>query len=124
MQSIVGVVDVTRVHIQKPTLLDWQYYSMKDKFHALKYEVAVSFNPSAKIIWVKGPYKGAPSDIRIAREALVPALRQRGEKMLADKGYLGDRDVLVCPIKEYANIPLTQQDRSFNRKLNSFRNQL
>ena len=81
----------------------------------------MSFNPSAKIIWVKGPYKGAPSDIRIASEALVPALRQRGEKMLADKGYLGERDVLVCPIKEYANIPLTQHDRSFNRKLKSIR---
>jgi hypothetical protein len=120
INGCVGVVDVTRVQIQKPGFNERSYYSAKDKFHALKYEVAVSLNPDARIIWLCGPFVGSASDITIAREYLVPLLEAGNETMLADKGYIGE-DVLICPIKENANAPLGARSIDFNLKLNKTR---
>jgi hypothetical protein len=66
------MVDVTRVQINKPGVNESRYYSAKDKFHAFKYEVDVSFNPRARIIWLKGTFKGSVYDITIARNELIP----------------------------------------------------
>jgi hypothetical protein len=51
-----GIVDVTRCRIHKPPTDERRFYSMKDKFHALKYEVAVTINSPYSIIMVNGPY--------------------------------------------------------------------
>lgn len=88
------------------------YWSAKDKFSALKYEVAVTLrNP--RIIWVSGPFKGSISDISIARErnGFIASMRNN-EVSLADKGYVG-ADKLWYPAKE----PCTPEQRRSNYKL-------
>jgi hypothetical protein len=84
-------VDVTRVQIQKPQgLVEKLFYSKKDKFHALKYEVVVSNAPNQKIVWMAGPCLGVVSDIRISREGGLLDSLGFGEQLLGDKGYVGD----------------------------------
>ncbi|SPQ99558.1 unnamed protein product (mitochondrion) [Plasmodiophora brassicae] len=49
---LTGIVDVTRVKIEKPALHPWEYYSKYDNFHALKFEVVVSAMKPHLIIWI------------------------------------------------------------------------
>lgn len=97
-----------------PSINQWEYYSYKDKFHALKYEVAISFH-APRIIWVNGPYKGAVSDITIARDKLIPAL-DNGELCLADKGYVGEAQHILCPYKPPRNDYEHQVNYAINKK--------
>jgi hypothetical protein len=57
---------VTRVEIQKPQgRIERDFYSAKDKFHAIKFEV-VSTIQDPKIVWVSPGYIGKDFDITIA----------------------------------------------------------
>ncbi|CEO99925.1 hypothetical protein PBRA_007659 [Plasmodiophora brassicae] len=114
---LTGIVDVTRVKIEKPALHPWEYYSKYDNFHALKFEVVVSAMKPHLIIWVSGPWKGAVSDITIARELLIPSLGE-GERLMGDKGYAGEPAKIITPI---SGRDLTRDDRAFNRRHNSVR---
>lgn len=69
-KNISKVVDVTRCRINQPKLQPWAFYSAKDKFFTVKYEVVCSYKKPYKIIWLNGPFKGAVADIRIYREHL------------------------------------------------------
>ena len=79
------MIDVTECPIWEPQYYEWEYYSTKNKFHALKYEVAISMT-SHQIIWINGPYKGSVHDMKIARDKFLKQL-QATERALADKGY-------------------------------------
>lgn len=95
---------------------EWEFYSPKDKYHALKYEVAVSLNPNSRIVWLSGPFKGAAADVTIARRELIPLLRRDGEQMLADMGYEGPVE-LISPFKAYAGARLTNAQIRHNTDL-------
>lgn len=113
MDGVTSIVDVTRVKISNPVLHAWEYYSVKDGFPALKYEVAISLRN--KIIWVNGPYKGAVSDIEVARDRLCFAM-EINERALADKGYIGSGH-FYCPHRGAC----TPDQKRENAKHNSVR---
>ncbi len=110
--GICGVVDVTRAQVYRPKVGQRKLYSMKDKFHALKYELVVSLGPNQRIVWVNGPFPGSKADITCAREGLLNALGP-GERLLGDKGYVGDAR-LLCPKKKPRNGELSQEEILFN----------
>lgn len=115
-RHISGVVDVTRQRIQTPNFCAWEYWSGKDKFYALKYELAVSYRRPYKIIWFNGGYKGTISDIEVYRDQLKYALGNN-EYLLGDKGYLGDPS-LITPFKNPHGDILRDPDKlRFNHKL-------
>lgn len=91
------MLDVTRCKIETPSDMPWEYYSFKDKFHALKFEVAIRYK-DPRIIWVSDAYKGAVSDITIAREEFK-GKQDPGELALADLGYMGENDHFLVPYK-------------------------
>lgn len=116
VETLIGSVDVTRCRINKPQYQPWQYWSGKDKFYALKYEVVVSTKPK-RIIWVNGPYKGAFSDISIFRHRLsfiVPPTKL----LLGDKGYIGESSRILAP---YKGSNLTADQRRLNYKISRIR---
>lgn len=108
-KNVIGVVDVTRTKVSGGPHNRWEYYSFKDRFHAIKTEIAVSFRLPHKIIWVSTGYKGVVSDIRIARDGFTDFLGP-GQFALADLGYLGEPDKLLTPIKG----PKTNEELRFN----------
>ena len=86
---IIGAVDVTRVRIDKPTHSPWEYWSAKDKFHALKYEIAVSLQEDfCMIIWCNGTYRGVVNDRKVFKHRLRYLIPET-EEFLADSGYSG-----------------------------------
>ena len=103
-----SVLDVTRTKINQPSVDSWNYYSYKDGFYALKAEVAVSFRMPYRIIWVNCGFRGAVSDITIARSSFIEHLAAN-ERVLADLGYQGEPKLIV-PIRGQ----LTAEEKEWN----------
>ena len=118
--TITGAVDVTRVHIPRPPVNKHQYFSAKDKFHALKYEIATSIQTNQQaILWIYGPIKGSVSDLKIFQQKLKKEMG-KNEKMIADKGYIGE-DKLLTASKEIKHSLKNKQQTDFETNLNSIR---
>ena len=65
------------------------------------------------IIWYSGPHLGVTSDIKLFRQNSPPL--ERGERLLADKAYVGERGRLIAPYKKKrGEAQLTQRKRDFN----------
>jgi len=116
---ISGVVDVTRCQIVRPRNAPWSFYSAKDKFHALKYEVVCSPKKPVKIIWLSEPYAGSHSDITIYRHRLKWCLDE-DEYLLADKGYVGASHI----IHPYKGRRLTPDQKRINWKISRVRQKI
>ena len=98
-------LDVTRTKIPRPWSKKDQfaykrmkhYWSAKDKYHALKYEVIVSLGKYCKIVYVSGSWAGSIHDINIARNSSLLKLED-GEKVVADMGYIGQDNQIITPL--------------------------
>jgi len=106
MYGLSCILDVTRTKINKPRQDQAFYYSMKDRFHALKYELAVNSEPPYHIIWMSGPHYGSQADITIAREEFLTLLHP-DEFALADLGYQGEAQ-FITPFRERPNMDQNQ----------------
>ena len=109
------IVDVNRLQIFKPKRNQADYYSLKDKYHALKFELVVAID-NPRIIWVNGAFKGDECDIKIARKELIGNL-DVGERVLADLGYRGESQHLWTPVQN----PRLQAEHDMNRELHRTR---
>jgi len=93
------------------------WYSHKFKRSAVRYEIALCIL-TGDICWVSGPYEaGAWPDIKIFRDSLMSHL-EKGERVEADDGYIGEHPQWIkCP-KGFANLEETEfvQQRCRNRQ--------
>ena len=120
---ISGIVDVTRIRIPEPsTAPAYEFYSAKDKFHALKYEIVVSVGKNQQIVWVRGPCKGAVNDMKIFKTGLK-AMLEPGEKLLADLCYVGkeEEDRLITGAKADCGRFITDEELKHIARMNSLR---
>jgi hypothetical protein len=108
----VVAIDVTRTKICAPWSIDsWEreklkkfYWGGKDKFHALKYEIAVSLGKYNKIVFLSGGHAGSIHDITIARQYFLNILSPN-ESAVADTGYQGEyKFIIPMPETSYQNI--------------------
>jgi hypothetical protein len=70
-----------------------KWYSHKFNSTAVKYELAVSIK-TGDIVAFNGPFRGGQHDLSIFRYHLRRCLED-GEKVIADRGYRGDRKVIT-----------------------------
>ena len=91
---VYATVDGTDFRIQEPTPFSKRWYSHKFNGPGLRYEVAISIDKDG-ILWTNGPFPaGQYPDIKIFRQALR-SLLEPNEKVIADKGYIGEPDDVV-----------------------------
>lgn len=104
------------------------FYSHKFKKSAFRYEVALCIL-TGDIVWLNGPYPaGKWPDINIFRDSLQSHL-ERGERVEADDGYIGDHPSFVkCPggftnpkITEFMQQRVRNRQESINKRLKQFR---
>lgn len=101
-------------HSQKP------YFSPKHGCHGLKYEMAVHWR-TGRIVWLAGGVVASTHDLTVARTSgILTYLRQYKEYAFADKGYIGEEDVLLCPFKGHSG-ELTTEQSQWNSALGSQR---
>jgi DDE superfamily endonuclease len=116
-------VDGTHFHVKQPTdfSVAKRFFSYKFKKPALSYEVALCIQ-TGSIVWINGPFPGTYHDITIFRTSLLSHL-DRGERVEADDGYIGEAPEHVkCPMS-FANpletTKMQQQVRSRQETVNA-----
>ena len=110
------IVDCTTVQIPKVHGNIAAYWSAKDGFCALSFEVAISIG-ATRIVSISKANPGGQHDIQIYRTGLKTRLLP-GEVILADKGYRDNHDNTIwSPIWN----PQTPEQLEFNRELSKIR---
>ena len=119
---IVAAVDATRCHIERPAgsaNFAKGYWSSKDHFYALKYEVGVSLGSHNRIVHVSKAYRGAFADINISRNELLPKT-PANERFLMDKGYQDDNEPrFLSPVKEVDGRVFSQAELEYSKEINA-----
>jgi hypothetical protein len=67
------------------------YYSHKFESAGLNYELGISVFEN-KLVWMKGPFKAGTPDITVFREKGLMDKIPVGKKVIADKGYRGEKE--------------------------------
>ncbi|CAF1469936.1 unnamed protein product [Rotaria sordida] len=115
------IVDSTSIGVPQPD--DSQ--QCKAHFHwksatnyAFKVQIACDFNH--QIVHVSECYRGSIHDITILRESSLLEHVNDSVQIIVDKGYV-DEDYVVTPRKKPHGRELTDEDKDFNRVINSAR---
>ena len=74
-----------------------RFFSHKFKGRGLRYELGVCI-ATGHIVWINGPFRCGMNDLSIFRHAAKGALDE-GEKVEADKGYVGEEVYINTPNK-------------------------
>lgn len=94
------------------------YFSPKHGMHGLKYEIAVHWQ-TGHIVWVRGGVPGSVHDLTLTRNTGLMRQLLPGELLFADKGYIGEPQI-VTPFKgRRAELP--PQQLAWNDALNPHR---
>lgn len=92
-------IDCTVCKIKRPNpSIQSSYWSVKHQNHCLKYELVVNLN-NGLICWVNGPFSGSVHDLTAARSTLLKRFPPPDERILADKGYIGEPEKILTPFK-------------------------
>ncbi|CAF1500800.1 unnamed protein product, partial [Rotaria sp. Silwood1] len=113
------IVDSTFIAI--PELYDSEerktYYHAKNSTnYALKVQIACNFHH--RIVHVSKCYHGSVQDITIVRDSGLLEHVNDSVQIIADKGYIDEENV-VTPRKRPYRRELTDEDKDFNRDINS-----
>ncbi|KAM9985613.1 hypothetical protein ACTFIZ_000193 [Dictyostelium cf. discoideum] len=101
--KIYSVLDTSLFPIRRPTHFEEIYYSTKHKKHGIKYEVGCRISDGKIILVSEDYYCGTEHDLEISRKSGLISNEiykfEENEKILADKGYIGESLFFLCPKK-------------------------
>lgn len=115
------IVDSTFIAIPQPedsTERKTYYHAKSPTNYALKVQIACDF--SHRIVHVSECYRGSVHDITILRESGLLEHLNDSVQVIADKGYIGE-EYVVTPRKKHHGRELDEEDKDFNRTINSAR---
>lgn len=115
---IIGSFDSVPVTIQRSKTKEVQkatYVPKKYARHILKFQFAVGW--SGIPIFISGPHNGTASDIECFRQRGCGSIMDENERLLADKGYVGENHYLIVPYKEYKGRELPKSHQHHNTVL-------
>jgi DDE superfamily endonuclease len=101
-----------------------KFYSHKFKQAALNYELAISII-DGHLIWVNGPFPAATHDVTVFRRDLKAKI-PHGGKLIGDKGYLGEQNLISTPnstdprdVRKFKSRARSRHE-TFNAKVKTF----
>ncbi len=115
------IVDSTFIAIPEPYDSEERkayYYGKSSTNYALKVQIACDFHH--RIVHVSECYHGSVHDITILRDSGLLEHVNDSVQIIGDKGYIGEENV-VTPRKKPHGRELTDEDKDFNRDINSAR---
>lgn len=115
-----SIIDTTlSAPVFQPFESSWEYYDVNKKRYFLKYEAVCSIgNP--RLIWFSGPYKSTVQDCTLSHRSQLRLELLPNERLLADKGYLHDTDLFICPVSK-SSFVMDLDDRARNYMIYSAR---
>ncbi len=115
------IVDSTCIGIPEPYDSEQRkkYYNAKSLTnYAIKVQITCDFRH--RIVHVSECYHGSTHDITVLRESGLLEHVEESVQIIGDKGYIGE-EYVVTPMKKPHGRELTQEDKDFNRDINSAR---
>ena len=115
------IVDSTAIAIREPNDKEQRkayYYSKSSTNYALKVQVACDFQH--RIVHVSKCFHGSVHDITILRESGLLEHVNDSVQIITDKAYVGEEYVVTARKKPHGR-ELTDEDKTFNRDINSSR---
>lgn len=93
------VLDATEIRVEKPSLPDIQQMTFSTYKNHNTYKALVGISPSGVIIFVLELYSGSISDKELTRRSGVLALLERGDAVMADRGFDIQDDLTPLGVK-------------------------
>ncbi|CAF2941950.1 unnamed protein product [Rotaria sp. Silwood2] len=115
------IVDSNFIAIPQPDDINQRkayYHAKSPTNYALKIQISCDFRH--RIVHVFERYHGSVHDITILRESGLLEHVNDSVQIIADKGYIGE-EYVVTPRKKPHGRELTDEDKNFNRDINSAR---
>jgi DDE superfamily endonuclease/Helix-turn-helix of DDE superfamily endonuclease len=115
------IVDSTPICIPQPKSKDERkkYYHIKSHTnYAVKFQIATSL--SGMIVSVSDVVHGSMHDNKLFKQSPLPALLNDNCQVLGDKGYMGNKHVII-PHKKRKHSEITSSESAINKIQNSVR---
>jgi len=115
------IVDSTFIAIPEPYDSEQRkkyYYAKSPTNYAIKVQIACDFRH--QIVHVSECYQGSVHDITILRDSGLLEYVEESVQIIGDKAYIGE-EYVVTPRKKPHGRELTDEDKNFNREVNSSR---
>ena len=97
------IIDVTEVYIEKPSLLDLQQMTFSSYKNNNTFKGLVGISPSGAITFVSSLFSGSISDKELTRQSRLLPLLEKGDSIMADRGFDIEADLIPLGVK--LNIP-------------------
>ncbi|CAF1380456.1 unnamed protein product [Rotaria sordida] len=115
------IIDSTFIAIPEPHDSEQRkkyYHAKSPTNYAIKVQIACDFRH--RIVHVSECYHGSKHDITVLRESGLLEHVEESVQIIGDKAYIGE-EYVVTPRKKPHGRELTQEDKDFNREINSAR---
>ena len=93
------VIDATEIHIEKPPLPDVQQMTFSNYKNSNTFKALVGISPSGVITFVSDLYPRCISDKELTRRSGILGLLQRGDCVMADRGFDIQDDLTPLAVK-------------------------
>ena len=93
------VIDATEIYVEKPSLPDIQQMTFSNYKNSNTFKVLVGISPSGAIIFISDLYPGSISDKELTRKSGILELLQRGDSVMADRGFDIQDDLTPLGVK-------------------------
>lgn len=120
-QHLKLIVDLTCIAIPEPYDTDQRiayYHTKSPTNYGIKVQIACDFHH--RIVHVSECYRGNVHDITVLRDSGLLEHVNDSVEVIADKGYIGE-DYVITPRKKPHGPELTDEDKAYNRDINSAR---
>ena len=97
------IIDATEIYMEKLSLPDLQQMTFSSYKNYNTFKALVGISPSGAITFVSSLYSGSISDKELTRQSEILALLDRGDSVMADRGFDIETDLIPLGVK--LNIP-------------------
>ena len=104
------IIDATEVYIEKPSLLNLQYITFSNYKNNNTFKGLIGISPSGAITFVSSLFSVSISDKELTRQSGILALLEKGDSLLADRGFDIKADLILLGVE--LNIPLFLKGKS------------
>ena len=97
------IIDATEIYVEKASLPDLQQMTFSNYKNNNTFKALIGISPSGAIIFISSLFSGSTSDKEPTRKSGILQLLERGDSIMADRGFDIEEDLI--PLGVRLNIP-------------------